>query len=363
MQKEYARQTFVTHGKITQVSAGLKNGIAYRQAEMPEAGKLETLAEGVHWLRMPLPFALDHINLWVLDEDDGCTLVDCGLATEETREAWEAVFRDPAFKGPVRRVISTHFHPDHVGLAGWLCARWGAPLYMTQVEWLTGRMISLDTSTNIVANQTAFYRAAGCAEDFLAAVEARGNAYASRIEPIPAEFQRLRDTDTLSIGGRSWRIIVGRGHAPEHATLYCAELGMLISGDQILPRISPNVGVWANEPEAEPLSDFLASLESFKALPADTLVLPSHDRPFHGLHTRLNDLAAHHDARLADLLAILEQPKTAMAAAPALFRRKLDHHQTGFAVGEILAHLHLLRARKQVTRTLEADGIHRYQRT
>ncbi len=339
------------------------NGIVYHPAEMPEAGKLATLADGVHWLRMPLPFALDHINLWVLDDDEGCTLVDCGLATDETRHAWEAVFQDPAFKGPVRRVISTHFHPDHVGLAGWLCARWNVPLCMTHSEWLTGRMISLDTSPAIVSSQAAFYRAAGCAEDFLAAVESRGNAYASRIDPIPAEFHRLRDNDTLCIGGRSWRIMVGRGHAPEHATLYCAELGLLISGDQILPRISPNVGVWANEPEAEPLSDFLDSLELFKTLPADTLVLPSHDRPFHGLHPRLDDLAAHHDARLSDLLGALYRPMTAMEAAPALFRRKLDHHQTGFAVGEVLAHLHLLRAREQVTRTREADGIHRYQRT
>ncbi len=343
------------------MSKGSINTVAYHPAGMPEPGRLETLAEGVHWLRMPLPFALDHINLWILDEDDGCTLVDCGLATAETRAAWEAVFRDPAFKGPVRRVIATHYHPDHLGLAGWLCERWGVPLLMTQAEWLTGRMTALDSPASLASKQIAFYRAAGCGEDFLGAVAARGNAYAGRIDPIPAEFRRLRHDDILDIGGRGWRIMVGRGHAPEHATLYCAELGLLISGDQILPRISPNVGVWANEPEAEPLSDFLDSLEIFKALPAGTLVLPSHDRPFHGLHTRLDDLAAHHETRLGDLLAALGEPMTAMEVAPALFRRKLDHHQTGFAVGEVLAHLHLLRTRGQVARDLGADGIHRYR--
>ena len=330
--------------------------IAYHPAELPPPGQLATLAPGVHWLRMPLPFALDHINLWVLDEDDGCTLVDCGLARDETRAAWEAVFSNPAFKGPVRRLIVTHFHPDHIGLAGWLSARWGVPVAMTQTEWLTGRMISLDTSEAFVEHQLAFYRAAGCAPDFLEAVRARGNAYAGRISPIPASFARLRDLEILRIGGRNWQVLVGRGHAPEHATLYCSELGVLISGDQVLPRISPNVGVWPNEPEGEPLSDFLRSLETFLALPDNTLVLPSHDRPFRGLHVRLDALRRHHEARLDDLMGALEAPKTAMQAAPALFRRPLDHHQTGFAVAETLAHLHHLRMQGRVERTRDGDA-------
>lgn len=353
------------HGPVTPTSALMRSRpeIAYYPAEMPPPGQLTTLAPGVHWLRMPLPFALDHINLWVLDEDDGCTLVDCGLATAETRAAWEVVFANPTFKGPVRRVVVTHFHPDHVGLAGWLSARWGVPVAMTHTEWLTGRMLSLDTSDAFVEHQLAHYRAAGCAPEYLDAVRTRGNTYSGRVSPIPASFHRLCEGESLRIGGRHWRIMVGRGHAPEHATLYCPELGVLISGDQILPRISPNVGVWPNEPEAEPLGDFLASLGTFKALPDNTLVLPSHDRPFHGLHARLDTLRRHHDVRLDDLLATIDAPKTVMEAAPALFRRPLDQHQTGFAIAETLAHLHHLRARTLVERTREPGAPYRFQRT
>lgn len=320
------------------------------------------LADGVYWLRMPLPFALDHINLWVIAESDGCTLVDSGLATAETKALWEDIFASAAFPGPVNRVIVTHFHPDHVGLAGWLCQRWNCPLWMTSGEWTTGRMLSLDRTPEFVERQVAFYRRADGTDEFLAAVAARGNAYAGRVEPIPPAFRRLREGDHLEIGGREWRIIIGRGHAPEHATLYCDELGLLISGDQVLPRISPNVAVWPTEPNAEPLSDFLASLERFKTLPADTFVLPSHDQPFHALHTRVDQLAHHHEVRLDRLHDAVNEPKTVMEAARALFRRALDHHQTGFALGETLAHLHLLRARGLVVRDEDAQGRDLYRR-
>lgn len=336
--------------------------IAYSFEKVPGPGQVLRIAEGVFWLRMPLPFALDHINLWLLEDGDGWTIVDTGLASDACKANWEQVFQNHLAGRPVTRVLVTHFHPDHVGLAGWLTQRWQAPLWMPRSEWLFARLLSLDTSDEMMRRQIAFYRGAGCSEDYLATVRARGPSYAGRVTPIPVGHRSLRDGDQLAIGGRDWQVIVGRGHSPEHACLYCPDLKLLISGDQVLPKISPNVGVHMSEPEADPLNDFMASLDRLAALPADTHVLPSHNAPFHGLHGRLDELRQHHEDRLDDLLAVLDRPRTAMEVCPTLFRRPLDHHQTGFAIAEALAHLHHLRGRGLIEGTRDAEGRHRYAR-
>lgn len=340
--------------------------LSYPWAEPPAAGTLHPVAEGVRWLRMPLPFALDHINLWVLDDADGAavSLVDTGIATDSTKAVWDALFAGPLAATPPARVICTHFHPDHMGLAGWLCGRFGIPLWATLAEWAFGQMLSQDVSDAYVETQVTFYRRAGFEAQTLDVVRARKNPYAPRVSPIPKSVRRLIDGEKFTVGGRSWEVVVGRGHAPEHAALYCADLGVLISGDQVLPRISPNVSVWPQEPEANPLGLFLDSLRTIKQrVPADVLVLPSHGRPFKGLHTRIDELIAHHADRLDDCLAACaDGPKTGMDILPVLFRRELDDHQTMFAIGESLAHLHALVADGRLVRSLDADGIWRFSK-
>lgn len=327
---------------------------------IPQRGEVLEIVPGVHWLRMPLPFVLNHINLWLLADGDGWTLVDTGLNTDEIKTLWRQLFATVLDGRPITRLIVTHFHPDHAGLAGWLTEEWGVELWMSQTEWLHARMLSMDTGPAMTALITEFYRRAGCSGDLLAQLEARGNTYASRVVPIPRAYRRIHDGMSFDIGGHHWRVLVGRGHAPEHVCLHCAELDTIIAGDQILPKITPVVGVYFSEPEAEPLSDFLATVANLQNLPASTRVLPSHGIPFVGVSERLSQLAAHHEERLEHLLAGCSGEHTAAELAKVLFPQELDLHQTQFALGETLAHLHHLMHRGTVRRQSRADGVHLY---
>jgi glyoxylase-like metal-dependent hydrolase (beta-lactamase superfamily II) len=328
----------------------------------PAAGTVTKVAPGVHWLRMPLPFRLNHINLWLLEDGGGWTIVDTGIDSPPTRAAWEAIFANALDGRKVTRVIVTHFHPDHMGLAGWLTRRWGVALWVTEGEWLWGRMMSDDRDdAGFAADQMPFYVKAGVGPATVRIFAGKGNPYAPQVSAIPRSYHRLVDGMTVEIGGRSWTVIVGRGHAPEHACLYCPELGLFIAGDQVLPKISPNVSVWPTEPEGNPLARFLGSLETIRrAVPADVLVLPSHNLPFHGLHTRIDQLVQHHQDRLAEVMAACAEPHSASEIVPLMFRRDLDPHQLVFAIGEALAHLHLLAADGRLARSEGADGICRF---
>ncbi len=331
--------------------------IRYVLEGKPEPGETREVAPGVHWLRMPLPFQLDHINLWLLEDGDGWTIVDTGINRDEVKAAWEIIFARHFADRPVNRVIVTHFHPDHVGLAGWLTERFGVELWMPLGEWAFGRMLKLDDGAAGLEDFRRFYRAAGFDDVLLEKVDERKRAYPRRISPIPGAFRRIAEGDVIPIGGRGWRVMVGTGHSPEHGCLYCPEIGVLISGDQVLPRISPNISVWPQEPEANPLRLYLDSLPKFQRLPADTVVLPSHDQPFTGLHPRLEQLAHHHDARLADTAAACARPCTGIDILKHLFKRELDSHQLFFAIGESLAHLHFLMGEGYIGRTRTADGV------
>lgn len=339
----------------------MTSALVYPHPQPIGVGTAMTVAPGVVWVRMPLPFQLNHINLWLLEDGDGWTMVDTGLANDQTRALWESLFASALGGKPVTRLICTHFHPDHMGLAGWLTERWGIEMWTTQAEWAVGRMLSIDHTEAYIDGQVAFYRLCGMDDAHLKAVRERGNPYSGRVVPIPVQFHRVHDGDDIIIGGRAWRVITGTGHAVEHAALYCDALKILISGDQVLPRISPVVAVWPNEPMADPLGEFLRSLQRYRPLPADTLVLPSHNLPFTGLHTRLDELSHHHDQRLAETLDACAQPATAADVLKRLFTRELDIHQTLFAVGESLAHVHYLMAQGRITAARREDGVWLYR--
>jgi glyoxylase-like metal-dependent hydrolase (beta-lactamase superfamily II) len=327
-------------------------------AAAPRPGEALPIASGVWWVRMPLPFALDHINLWMLEDGPGWTIVDTGYAAAEPKGLWERIFAEQLGGRPITRVIVSHYHPDHVGLADWLTRRWQVPLWITEKEWLYARVMS-QGADDFAQVRRSFARRAGLDEAASEIFGQRENSYRRGVPSVPASFQRLYDGMRIDIGGREWRVIIGEGHAPELACLYCAETGVLIAGDQVLPRISPNISVQAHEPDDDPLARYLASLVKLQeAVPADTLVLPSHNLPFLGLHARIASLAAHHRARCDEVVAACEEPKTAMQLVPLLFQRKLDPHQLGFALGEALAHLNHLMYQGALTRELDEDGVH-----
>ncbi len=337
--------------------------LVYPFAEPPEAGVLVEVAPGVHWIRMPLPFALDHINLWALADGDGWTLVDTGIASNKTRGVWRTLLDGPLSDRPVRRLLITHCHPDHIGLAGWLADRTGAEVWATRGEWYLHKTLVHDAGDLSTPHAAEFYRVHGADEDLLDEFSRRPQTYRHGVTEAPPSFRRIRGGDAVTIGGRVWRVVVGEGHSPEHACLYQPDAGVLISGDQVLPRITSNISVWPAEPEADPLGDYLEANRQFLDLPPDVLVLPSHGLPFRGLHTRIAQIAAHHQERLGHLARALGDPHTTMEALGAMFPRKLDPFQTMFAIGETVAHLNRLVRAGEVRRERDANGRFRFELT
>lgn len=327
----------------------------------PADGAIAEVAEGVFWLRMPLPFSLDHINLWLLDGGDHWVVVDTGVNSPVVAEHWRALLAGPLAEKPVGRILVTHYHPDHVGLAGWLSRKTGAPLFMTRGEFMLARVLTLDVAPEVPAEVLAFYAAAGWSEAELGRLEAGGwGRFARGVARLPTGYRRLREGDVLEIGARRWEVVVGAGHSPEHACLHCAADGLLISGDQVLPRITSNVSVYPTEPEADPLGDWLLSIERLRRLPDDTLVLPAHNEPFTGLHDRLDQLAGDHHEKLERLAAFLAEPRTVTDCFPTLFGRRIAADELQMATGEALAHLAWLRARGRVA-AWRADGVMRFR--
>ena len=339
---------------------------------LPAAGQCLEIAPGIKWIRMSLPFALDHINLWLLrdrQEDmygqmvDGWSVIDCCVNRTEARIQWEQIFANELEGLPVLRVIVTHMHPDHIGLAGWLCEHWKAPLWISATDYNTARVAMKDRDGFGGESGFEFYRLHGQTDaDFLTHVRGRGSYYSSLVSPIPETYCRIMDGSSITIGSHDWQCIVGYGHAPEHMALYCQALNILISGDMVLPRISANVSVHASEPEANPLQLFLSSLRRYLELPQDCYVLPSHGKPFTGLHPRVHQLLDHHQERLDDIMkAAQTRSLSAADILSILFKRTLDAHQMTFAMGEALAHLHYLWFTQQLQRRRDEHGVIRFQ--
>ena len=349
---------------------------------MPVEGSTIEVAPGIKWIRMALPFALNHINLWLLrDEQEdplnpgrtlqGWAVVDCCISRPESKAQWETIFATQLEGLPILRVIVTHMHPDHIGLAHWLCERWTTPthtcrLWVSATDYNAAKMGSQSTTGFGGEGAALFFASHGLTDpDSVEKIKARTGYYPSMVPDVPKGYVRLLDGETVAIGSgknrHGWRCISGYGHAPEHIALYCEALNVLISGDMILPRISTNVSVYDMEPEADALRLFLESIDKFLPLPTNTLTLPSHGKPFRGLHTRITQLHDHHRDRLAEVMdACASSPCSAADILPIMFKRELDLHQTTFAMGEALAHLHLLWFEGKLQRQLGSDGIYRF---
>ena len=323
---------------------------------MPEVAETMEVAPGVMWLRMPLPFALNHVNLWLLSDGDGWATVDTGLTYEPIKAAWNSLL--PQY--PLTRQIVTHYHPDHIGLAGWLEQKTGAELWMTHGEYTGALCFAEEAGNYSTAAMVELFRHHGLDHARLEALKTRANAYRVGVPLVPGTYRRLLDNQVFKIGDHDWRVIVGTGHALEHMSLYCESLKVLISGDMLLPSISTNVPVIAANPMGNQLKYFLDSLQRYRELPEDTLVLPSHGRPFRGINARVDFLEEHHRNRCEVLLAAAPTPKTACELLPLLFDRDImDAHQLMFAMGETIAHMNYLEEQGRLKR-IEDDGIARF---
>ena len=340
-------------------SASDSSALRYPFAAVPEAGASIQVAPGVHWLRMQLPMAgLSHINVWALEDAGGWTLVDTGMQTADTAANWQAALAGPLGRRPVGRVICTHMHPDHIGMSGWLTRAHDCRLWTTRLEYITCRMLVADTGREAPADGVRFYRGAGWDEAALEHYRARFGGFGKAVHALPDSYRRVHEGEEFPIGAHAWRAVVGRGHSPEHLCLYCPGLDLLISGDQVLPRITSNVSVFPTEPDADPLRDWLESLAAIKGrVPDSVLVLPSHNEPFYGLHARLDSLIGGHERRLNRVHEELGEPKRAVDLFGALFRRTVGPEMLGMATGEAIAHLNCLVGRGRAQREADAAGV------
>ncbi len=337
--------------------------IDYEFDARPDNGKTLNVADGIEWLRMPLPFSLNHINLTLLRDGDRWAIVDTGVGTSKTIDLWRSVFSDAMGGDPASHVIATHLHPDHVGCAGFLAHHFDVDLWMPRDEYMLCRILVADTGRDVPEEGIRFYKDAGYSDEQLAAYKAAFGFFGKFVTPLPESYKRLADGDSLTIGGQHWEIITGGGHSPEHACLYDRDRNILIAGDQLLPTISSNVSVWPTEPLANPLQDWFDSLRKLKAaIPEEVLVLPAHGKPFRGAHFRIDALIREHEERLETLRTACIEPQRAVDVFPAIYRTKIDDKNRIMATGEALSHLNYL-VKTGELRTEHQDGACWYQRS
>ncbi len=346
------------------MDGGQSRILRYPWDEPPAPAEAIEVAEGVLWMRLPLPMKLDHVNVYALDDGDGWTVVDTGFSSKKTRGIWESLMAGPLGGKPVTRVVATHHHPDHMGNAGWFQSAHGAELVTTRTAWLFARMLTLDVQEAWPEETLDYYRSAGMAPEVLAKRMAeRPFNFSDMVHPMPLGFTRVKQGDVIRMGGRDWDVHIGNGHAPEHATFWSRDDALVLTGDQILSSISPNIGVYATEPLADPLADWLEACERLEPLARpDHLALGGHKLPFTGLPTRMRQLIENHHHALDRLLRHLDTPKTAADCFAPLFKRTIGEGEYGLALVEAVAHVNHLYHIGAVTRTARADGAWLYQR-
>lgn len=348
----------MTHARQLQEEA-----LHYPLADKPESGEVLEIAPGIKWLRLPLPFQLAHINVWLLQDGDGWAVIDTGLGTRTTKEVWKKVFERDLAGASLTRVFVTHLHPDHSGCAGWLCRRFEAGLWMSREEYFLCRLLAADTGHPAPAEGRRFYREAGFPDEALENYIEHYGMFGRVVTAMPESYRRLSEGKHLQIGDHHWEVIVGRGHSPEHACLYCESLNLLIGGDQLLPTISSNISVYPTEPRANPLRDWFDSLDLLeRKLPADVLVLPAHGKPFTGAHERVRQLREEHETGLAKLLRMCSQPRRAIDVFPALFKSRITDRNLLMATGEAMSHINYLLESGDITAEQDSDGVNWYQR-
>lgn len=331
--------------------------------EQPPSGtEAIEVAQGVLWLRQPLPMALDHVNIYVLDEGDSWTVVDTGFYSKKALTLWQAWLEGPLAGKPVGRVVVTHHHPDHVGLAGWFQSEHGAELVTSRTAWLFARMLQLDEQPRPTQETMAFWRSCGMSDDILAKrAQERPMNFADCVYPMPLGFTRVKQGDQITMGGRAWDVHMGNGHAPEQLTLWSRDDNLVLSGDQILSSISPNIGTYATEPQADPVADWLEACERLSTLAReDHLVLGGHKLPFQGLPARMRHLIDNHHSALTRLEAHLNTPKSATECFAPLFKRTIGDGEYGLAMVEAMSHcLHLWHTGR-ASREMDSSGTWRF---
>ncbi len=338
--------------------------IQYEFDARPNRGEVMVVANGIVWLRMPLPFSLKHINLWLLRDEASWVIVDTGINTKTSRGVWHDTFAVAMGGDPASHVVATHLHPDHAGCAGWLVRHFDVDLWMTRDEYMLCRILAADTGRSAPEEGIRFYAGAGFSAEQLESYKSRFGLFGKFVHPLPEAFKRMSDGDVLNFGGSDWEVIVGSGHSPEHACLYDPDRNTLIAGDQLLPTISSNISVWPTEPLANPLKDWFASLEKLRdRLPSDVLVLPAHGKPFRGAHHRLLALAQEHEDRLASLLDICREPKRVVDVFPSLYKTAIDDNNRIMATGEAISHLNYLCESGDMMAEQESDHVTWYRRS
>ncbi len=337
--------------------------LEYADVPKPGFGQTSTITEGLEWLRMPLPFDLNHINLWLLRDGAGWVIVDTGAGDERTLEIWPEVFAGPMRGDAATHVVATHMHPDHIGCAGFLARHFDVDFWITRDEYMLCRILVADTGRPAPEEGVRFYQAAGFDDEHITHYKKAFGMYGRFVTPMPEAFKRLKNDDSIALGDAEWRVITGGGHSPEHASLYDADRNILISGDQLLPTISSIVGVWPTEPRANPLAEWFKGLRNLKAqVPEDVLVLPAHGRPFCGAHERIDALIAEHEERLDRLKSCCAEPKRVVDTFADLFKSEINDGNRIMATGEALSHMHYLIAKGEMSFD-NREGITWYQST
>jgi glyoxylase-like metal-dependent hydrolase (beta-lactamase superfamily II) len=352
------------HSKSDNVQSSAE-ALRYPWEQHPGPEEVVEVRPGVLWVRLKLPFRLNHVNIYLLADGEGYAMIDSGFGNEETIEAWTKLFDGPLKGVHITRLIVTHSHPDHVGLAGWIVERFNCPLEMSQVEYLQS-VYHQNRGTEERRNaQRLFFRRHGMDETLTDKLLGRGQEYLKRVSVLPASYRRISHSDEVVIGTRRFKVITGGGHALDQVMLYCADDKLFLSADQVLSKISPNVSVWAVEPDQNSLGEYLASLASLTTtLPYDVLVLPGHGVPFFGLKTRIKQLADHHEERCRMIAeACRKVPQTSSQLVPVVFHKHvLDPHQMGFAAGELIAHVNYMLVEGRLTAE-EKDGVLQFRTT